>query len=52
MAGQDLPDDQVIIEDYIWEVQPNLTHTSFMVRGKHREQQAMSFHFEVKVAGG
>jgi hypothetical protein len=51
-AGQDLPDSQLALDHYTFEVQRGITKTSFMVRAKHNEGTYPSFHFEVKVSGG
>jgi hypothetical protein len=50
-AGSDLPDNQLVLDEYNFEVS-RIAPLSFMVRAKHKEHQIMAFHFEVKVSGG
>jgi hypothetical protein len=51
-AGEDLPDSQMALDHYDFEVQRGLTRTTFMIRCKHKEGTYPSLHFEVKVSGG
>ncbi|HEX4500646.1 MAG TPA: hypothetical protein VH187_05660 [Scandinavium sp.] len=51
-AGEDLPESQMALDNYDFEVQRGLTRTTFMIRCKHKEGTYPSLHFEVKVSGG
>lgn len=49
-AGEDLPDDELILENYKFEVS-RVSNLEVEIRAKHTVNQVMPYRFTVKVAG-
>lgn len=49
-AGEDLPDDELILENYKFEVS-RVSNLEVEIRAKHVTNQVMPYRFTVKVSG-